>query len=261
MKFLPLILIAGLTGLSLSSTAAASPEKGLEIATELDKRDTGFKDSTSTMVMVLSDQHGQSTQRAIGNRTLEGSSEGDLSLVIFDSPGDVRGTAFLSHTKKAGSDDQWLFLPALKRVKRIASSNKAGPFMGSEFAYEDIASQEVEKYTYNYLRDEKVNGLDCFLVEYDPVDRKSGYSRQLVWIDKKEYRLQKIEFYDRKNSLLKTLSYANYNKFLGKYWRADTLSMENHQTGKKTQLQFSDWAFQTGLTEKDFQKNALKRIK
>ena len=261
MKFLPLILIAGLTGLSLSSTAAASPEKGLEIAIELDKRDTGFKDSTSTMVMVLSDQHGQSTQRAIGNRTLEGSSEGDLSLVIFDSPGDVRGTAFLSHTKKAGSDDQWLFLPALKRVKRIASSNKAGPFMGSEFAYEDIASQEVEKYTYNYLRDEKVNGLDCFLVEYDPVDRKSGYSRQLVWIDKKEYRLQKIEFYDRKNSLLKTLSYANYNKFLGKYWRADTLSMENHQTGKKTQLQFSDWAFQTGLTEKDFQKNALKRIK
>ena len=261
MKFLPLILIAGLTGLSLPSTAAASPEKGLEIATELDKRDTGFKDSTSTMVMVLSDQHGQSTQRAIRKRTLEGSSEGDLSLVIFDSPGDVRGTAFLSHTKKAGSDDQWLFLPALKRVKRIASSNKAGPFMGSEFAYEDISSQEVEKYTYNYLRDEKVNGLDCFLVEYDPVDRKSGYSRQLVWIDKKEYRLQKIEFYDRKNSLLKTLSYANYNKFLGKYWRADTLSMENHQTGKKTQLQFSDWAFQTGMTEKDFQKNALKRIK
>ena len=261
MKFLPLILIAGLTGLSLPSTAAASPEKGLEIATELDKRDTGFKDSTSTMVMVLSDQHGQSTQRAIRIRTLEGSSEGDLSLVIFDSPGDVRGTAFLSHTKKAGSDDQWLFLPALKRVKRIASSNKAGPFMGSEFAYEDISSQEVEKYTYNYLRDEKVNGLDCFLVEYDPVDRKSGYSRQLVWIDKKEYRLQKIEFYDRKNSLLKTLSYADYNKFLGKYWRADTLSMENHQTGKKTQLQFSDWAFQTGMTEKDFQKNALKRIK
>ena len=261
MKFLPLILIAGLTGLSLPSTAAASPEKGLEIATELDKRDTGFKDSTSTMVMVLSDQHGQSTQRAIRTRTLEGSSEGDLSLVIFDSPGDVRGTAFLSHTKKAGSDDQWLFLPALKRVKRIASSNKAGPFMGSEFAYEDISSQEVEKYTYNYLRDEKVNGLDCFLVEYDPVDRKSGYSRQLVWIDKKEYRLQKIEFYDRKNSLLKTLSYADYNKFLGKYWRADTLSMENHQTGKKTQLQFSDWAFQTGMTEKDFQKNALKRIK
>ena len=261
MKFLPLILIAGLTGLNLPSTAAASPEKGLEIATELDKRDTGFKDSTSTMVMVLSGQHGQSTQRAIRNRTLEGSSEGDLSLVIFDSPGDVRGTAFLSHTKKAGSDDQWLFLPALKRVKRIASSNKAGPFMGSEFAYEDISSQEVEKYTYNYLRDEKVNGLDCFLVEYDPVDRKSGYSRQLVWIDKKEYRLQKIEFYDRKNSLLKTLSYADYNKFLGKYWRADTLSMENHQTGKKTQLQFSDWAFQTGMTEKDFQKNALKRIK
>ena len=97
---------------------------------------------------------------------------GDLSLVIFDTPADVKGTAFLSHTKKAGSDDQWLYLPALKRVKRIASSNQAGPFMGSEFAYEDISSQELEKYTYKYLRNEDYGGLDCFVVEYDPVDRK-----------------------------------------------------------------------------------------
>ena len=76
------------------------------------------------------------------------------------------------HIQKSRLDDQWLYLPALKRVKRIASSNKAGPFMGSEFSYEDISSKEVEKYTYNFLRDEELNGLDCFVVEYDPVDPK-----------------------------------------------------------------------------------------
>ena len=63
---------------------------------------------------------------------------------------------------------------------------------------------EVEKYTYNFLRDEELNGLDCFVVEYDPVDPKSGYKRQIVWMDKSEYRVHKIDFYDRKDALLKT---------------------------------------------------------
>ena len=131
--------------------------------------------------------------------------------------------------------------------------------MGSEFSYEDIASQEVEKYTYNYLGDEELNGLDCFVVEYDPVDRKSGYKRQIVWMDKAEYRVHKIDFYDRKDALLKTLTYEDYNQYLDKFWRSNRLVMINHQTGKKTELVFADWKFQTGMTERDFEKSALKR--
>lgn len=261
MKFLPVSLIALFAISHLPALAVASAEKGLEIAIAADNRDKGFGDTTADMTMTLTDKYGQSTSRVIRNRTLEGSDEGDKSIVIFDSPGDVRGTAFLSHTKKTDTDDQWLFLPALKRVKRIASSNKAGPFMGSEFAYEDISSQEVEKYTYNYLRDETLNGLDCFVIEYDPIDPKSGYKRQIVWMDKAEYRLQKIDFYDRKDSLLKTLIYSDYNLYLDKYWRANTMVMTNHQTGKSTELLFSNWTMQSGLTENDFQKNTLKRIR
>ena len=187
MKLATVTTFVAIASAVMTTAAIASPEKGLEIAIEADSRDKGFGNSTAQIKMILMDKYGQSTKRAIRNRTFEGDNEGDKSLVIFDSPGDVRGTAFLSHTKKADSDDQWLYLPALKRVKRIASSNKAGPFMGSEFSYEDIASQEVEKYTYNYLRDEELNGLDCFVVEYDPVDPKSGYKRQIVWMDKAEY--------------------------------------------------------------------------
>ena len=234
---------------------------GLDIAKEVIKRDQGWGDTSSKMTMILKDKYGQSTQRSLRNSSLEGSSEGDKSLVIFDTPGDVRGTAFLSHTKKKQSDDQWLYLPALKRVKRIASSNKAGPFMGSEFSFEDIASQEIEKYTYKYLRDEKYDGVDCFVVQYDPVDRKSGYSVQDTWIDKSRYIVLKIDYYDRKKTLLKTLTFDGYKKYKGKFWRADTFIMVNHQTGKETELKYENWTFGSGLSEKDFNKNTLKRVR
>ena len=261
MKLAIVTIIAPIVCAVMTTATFASPEKGLEIAIEADRRDKGFGDTTAQITMILMDKYGQSTERTIRNRTFEGDNQGDKSLVIFDSPGDVRGTAFLSHTKKADSDDQWLYLPSLKRVKRIASSNKAGPFMGSEFSYEDIASQEVEKYTYNYLRDEEFNGFDCFVIEYDPVDPKSGYKRQIVWMDKAEYRVHKIDFYDRKDALLKTLTYEDYKQYLDKFWRSNRLVMINHQTGKKTELLFADWKFRTGMTERDFEKSALKRTR
>ena len=131
--------------------------------------------------------------------------------------------------------------------------------MGSEFAYEDLSSQEVEKYTYKYLRDENMAGADCFVVERDPVDPKSGYTRQVVWFNKENYRQEKVEYYDRKNSLLKTLTFENYNIYLDKHWRASEFKMVNHQTGKETLLIFEDYAFQTGLTDNDFTQNSLKR--
>ncbi len=247
--------------LSLATAVTASDAEGLRIAIEVDARDRGFGDTTSSMTMKLFDQYGNTTSRSIRNKTLERSGEGDLSLVIFDTPKDVKGTAFLSHTKKVGSDDQWLYLPALKRVKRIASSNQAGPFMGSEFAYEDISSQELEKYDYKFIKMDNYNGLECYVVSYDPVEKKSGYSEQLTWIDKKEYRVQKVNYYDRKKSLLKTLTFKGYKKYKGKFWRADTYEMINHQTGKKTVLEFADWTFSNGLTEKDFNKKSLKNIR
>ena len=133
--------------------------------------------------------------------------------------------------------------------------------MGSEFAYEDLSSQEVEKYTYKYIRDENYNGLDCFVIERYPVDKYSGYTRQVAWLDKQEYRPQKIVFYDRKNAKLKTLTYSGYQQYLGKYWRADEMYMENHQTGKNTRLVWQDYQFQTGLSERDFNRNSLNRTR
>jgi len=241
--------------------AESAEEKGLAIAQEADKRDTGFGDSKADLVMLLKNRHGEESTRYIRIKTLEVKEDGDKSMSIFDRPRDVKGTAFLSFTHKTGSDDQWLYLPALKRVKRIASRNKSGSFMGSEFAYEDISSQEVEKYTYKYINDEACGDADCFVVERVPVDELSGYTRQVAWIDKKEYRPQKIVFYDRKNALLKTLEYKGYQQYLGQYWRANEMYMENHQTGKTTLLTWTNYKFGNGLTSRDFDRNSLKRAR
>lgn len=254
-----LFILLGL--FSLTVHAQTPEEQGLTIATEVDRRDQGFADFTASMTMLLRNKQGDESLRYMDTKVLEVSDDGDKTLIIFNQPRDVKGTALLTFSHKTGDDDQWLFLPALKRVKRIASRNKSGPFMGSEFAYEDLSSQEIEKYTYKYIRDEALDGQDMFVMERYPVDKNSGYSRQLVWVDKAEYRPAKIEFYDRKKSHLKTLVFRDYKQYLDQYWRADEMFMENHQTGKSTLLSWKDYQFRTGLKDSDFTRNSLKRAR
>jgi len=249
--------IIGLVLFGLTSSSFA--QRGLEIAKSAIDYDEGFESSTVKLTMILTNRQGQESKRFMRNRTLELMEDGDKSLIVFDSPKDVAGTATLTYTHKTSPDDQWLYLPALKRVKRISSDNKSGPFMGSEFAFEDLSSQEVEKYTYKFIKEETINGVSALVVERDPEDAKSGYTRQVVWYNKDNYRLEKIDFYDRRNSLLKTLTYSKYKVFHDKHWRAGEMTMTNHQTGKKTKLIFEGYAFKTGLDDADFSQNSLRR--
>lgn len=241
--------------------ADEAQKKGLAIATEADKRNQGFTDSTADLIMELYNKAGDVSKRELRIKTLEVEGDGDKSLTIFDTPKDVQGTAFLTFSHKVGDDDQWLYLPKLKRVKRISSSNKSGPFMASEFSYEDLSSQELEKFTYRYLRDEVAQSLDCFVIERIPTYDKSGYKRQVVWLDKEEYRVIKTEFYNRRDQLAKTLTASGFNKYLDQYWRPTTMEMVNHLTGKKTVLTWNNYQFKTGLDDSDFNKNSLKRAR
>ncbi|WP_027855885.1 outer membrane lipoprotein-sorting protein [Marinobacterium jannaschii] len=255
------LLLAATVVMPVMALAETAEEKGLAISKEAKVRDLGWADMQADMRMVLRNKQGQESLREIRMKSLEVADDGDKSLTVFDKPRDVKGTAFLSFSHPVGADDQWLYLPALKRVKRIASRNKSGPFMGSEFAYEDLTSFEIEKYSYKYLRDEACEGGTCFVVEQYPVDKHSGYTRRVVWIDQNEYRIWKVDFFDRKNSPLKTLTFEGYNQYLSKYWRADLQKMVNHQNGKSTDLVWSDYRFQTGLSDSDFNKNTLKRAR
>ena len=256
-----LLILCSLTGVFGTAWADAAADRGLDIAQEADRRDTGYQNFKAELTMLLRNKHGKESLRNMRTRSLEVEDDGDKTMIIFDQPRDVKGTALLTFSHKTEADDQWLYLPALKRVKRISSRNKSGPFMGSEFAYEDLASQEVEKYTYRYVKDDILNGQAMFVIERDPVDENSGYQRQLVWIDQAEYRPIRIEYYDRKNSLLKTLGFTGYIQYLDRYWRAREMYMQNHQTGKSTLLTWENYQFRVDLKDSDFTNNSLKRAK
>jgi len=246
---------------SIDTASLGAEEAGRAVAVERDARDLGFHDFRAELRMVLRNRHGETSERSLRSATLEQEADGDKSLVVFNAPADIDGTALLTFSHKTGDDDQWLYLPALKRVKRISSSNKSGPFVGSEFAYEDISSQEVEEYTYRYIGEDEIDGLETFVIEQYPVDPKSGYTRQVAWVDQDEYRTLKVDFYDRKDALLKTLTYEDYEQYLGRHWRPAYMLMVNHQTGKSTELHWEAYDFQVGLEEVDFNRAALARAR
>lgn len=264
-SLLAVFVANAVTADELLKSNMAPADLGLAIAKEGDRRDTGFGDSQSTMKMVLRNAQGEEATRNMSFKTLEIPNEnsGDKSLMVFDSPRDIKGTALLTFTKILEPDDQWLFLPALKRVKRIASNNKSGSFVGSEFAYEDLASQEVAKYSYKYIEQTSCRNLqgECFKVERTPLYANSGYSKQIVLADTAEFRIDSVDFYDRKNSLFKRLDMKDYKQYLGQYWRAHRMVMNNLQTGKSTTLLWDNYNFRTGLTDSDFTKDKLKRVR
>lgn len=233
--------------------------RGTEIAMEADKRFSGWKDLRADMKMTIQRNENSISKRKIKVQSREVNDDGDHTKILFRSPKDISGTAFLTHSKKTDNDMQWLYLPAIKRVKRISSQNVSSPFVGSDFAFEDMSSQEIEKYTYKYIGETSCGDkLECYIVERYPTNENSGYSKQVTWIDKEEYRTQSIKYYDKNNELKKTL--INYDfAFQAGHWRPYRNVMTNHVTGSKTELSWNNFTFETGLDSGDFSKNSLKR--
>ncbi len=269
----PIAILAALA-CALSAAAAEEPfdaaargttpeaQKGYDISARSDRSDKGFGDSKVEARMILRNAAGQETTRDLSFSTLEKADEsvGDKSLVVFLSPPDVKGTALLSHAKILTTDDQWLYLPALKRVKRISSANKSGAFVGSEFAFEDFTITELNKFTYKYIGEETLGGRRMDVIERTPRYEKSGYAKQKAWVDSEDFQARKIEFYDRKGALLKTLTLSDYRRY-GSVWRAHKLSMANAQTKKSTDLAFKNFAFKSGLKSGDFEEAVLTRLR
>ena len=260
-----LVSLAALVFL-LPMTAAPAPppvgtpeEMGRHIFVTQHNMDRGYHDDFVTMSMTLMNAAGQESRRQMKFRTFEMSRDGDKTLITFQLPRDIKGTGLLSFEHIEKTDDQWLYLPALKRVKRIASKNKSGSFVGSEFSYEDISSNEPDKYDYKYLREDTHNGIAVWVVERYPKDPNSGYTKIITWVDQSNYQNIKQEFFDRKGAALKIqVNYGN-TVYLEKFWRSREIIMENLQTKKKTILKFDDWKFRQGVKESFFTKRSLKR--
>lgn len=249
---LSLLLIVGLPGLTpaLSNIAEAASDKavstvqspeqhGLEIARRIRAARVGFAGEQSNIELILINASGDRITRRMISWVMELADDGDRSVITFQWPADVRDTRLLTQTHRHSDDDQWLYLPSVERIKRINSSNKSGSFMGSEFVYEDLASQEVEKYTYKYLREEAFAGRSTWVIERYPVDKSSGYSKQILWYDKEYMNPLRIEFFDRKGEPLKTMTFEDYRMF-DRWWRAGRIRIENVQTEKASIMVWKD---------------------
>lgn len=230
----------------------------LEVAQKADTMTKGYESSVAKMEMILINASGQQSVRDMEMKSLEGT-EGDKSIAIFLSPADVKGTKTLTHEHLDRDDDQWLYLPALKRVKRIASRNKSGSFMGSEFSYEDIGNQDYRKFTYEGAAEEvELNGVKCYKGVRIPKDQHSGYTKQISWVDTTNFLIQKVEYYDRKQALLKTATFSDYKQIDG-IWRIGKIEMVNHQNDKSTILIWKEDQIKAGLDDKAFDKRVLKQ--
>jgi hypothetical protein len=240
----------------LPSNPAAAGEA---IYLHQDFLDNGFGDQVSEVRMTLINRAGQESDREFRMQTLEVPGDGDKSLIVFKVPRDIRGTSLLTYEHIKADDNQWLYLPSLKRVKRIASQNKSGSFVGSELSYEDFASNRVEKYTYKYIKQDDLQGEKCWVVERYPLDENSGYSRQITWVSPANFQVMRIDYYDRKETLLKHAVFSEYKEYEENLWRAHKIEVDNVQTGKKTVLTIEKYSIRTHLEEESFSVRALER--
>ena len=246
---------------SLFFNVAFGNVTGLELARKVSAANDGFISETSSMKMILVDAHGNKISRKMSGKTLEINGDGDRGLMEFLTPADVRGTKMLTWSHLKGNDDQWLYMPSIRRVKRINSRSKSSSFMGSEFSYEDLTSQEVEKYTYKLLGEKNGKGSNkIFVLEKRPV-KKSGYSKQIHYINENYNQAEKIEYYGRKGQLLKTATPSGFKEYTikgKKIWRPSSITMENKITRKMSILVWETREFGQNLNPQLFNKRELR---
>lgn len=237
---------------------AKTPEEiGMDIALKTESLDSGFGDYVSDAKLTLINEDNEEFIRNFKMTTVEVPGDGDKRISVFSTPRDIRGTATLTFSHALEANDQWIYLPALKRTKRISAKNKTGPFVGSEFSYEDISSWEVKKYTYRFIEDSERDGHACFLVENTPNYQYSGYSRQIECVDKAIYQPRELLYFDKQGREYKKLEFFDYKQYKKQYWRPGKIVMTNLQNGRKSIMDFTNYQFTTGVASEDLTPNRL----
>ncbi|HPO49198.1 MAG TPA: outer membrane lipoprotein-sorting protein [Spirochaetota bacterium] len=231
-------------------------EKGEEIARK-NKDLKKSNDSYSEADMVLIDKKGGQKKRKLVMFSKE-TKEGRNSFTEFLEPADVKGTKFLTIARK-GDDEQRLWLPALKKTRLISSSSKDGKFMGSDLSYYDMEDRDFDDFNYKYVKDDKYQDKDCFVIETTPKDKSAPYSKSLMWISKENYFTYKIEAYDKKDDkLLKTIVFVEIKIIDGIIIPTKTV-VDNAKEGTKTLLAMSNMKVNSNIKDTVFSVQNLEK--
>ena len=247
-----------------------SEARGRRVMQAVEDANSDVSAESVRFTMTLTDKGGRSVSRKAQMWFLEAGAsddEGDgeaggqgnesFSLIRFESPPDLRGTAFLTR-EGASNDDQWLYLPALGRVKRIAASGRSGSFVGSEISYEDLSRRSVEDYQHRLLRVEAAGEDSVDVVESIPFDEHSGYSRIVSRVSRTMRSVLGAEYYDRKDQLLKVSESLEFFRPDGRHWRFREAIVKNVRSGKSTRLRVADIDLEADLDQTRFTVEALK---
>ena len=245
-----------LTALALCVTINLMGYTNEEISIKAYDATGNYISENAQLDMLLKNSSGETNKRSLTMKKLE-ADNGDKTILEFTTPADVKGTILLTHEHLTKDDDQWLYMPGLKKTKRIVSKNKSGSFMGSEFSYEDLSSQHYKKFLHSGNAQEvMLNGVKHYKAERKPSDENSGYSKEIVFVDVKNFLIQRIDYYDKNDNLLKTAVFPDYKKIDG-IWRGMKIEMTNVQTKKETILDWVSEKIKVGFTDKDFAQSIL----
>lgn len=264
------ILIAVGIGLTIylvgfGHLSAQSLPDGFTVAQRTDERNEG-EHVMQTLTMELIDKRGKKRKRVTTAYRRYFGKERRQSIFYRD-PSNIKGTAFLvyDYPEKGKDNDQWLYLPALRKTRRISASNRGDYFLGTDMTYEDINlgnKLSIEDYTYETLKQEVIDGFECYLIEGTPVDEKTakelGYSKIQAWVDVNNAMIRKGEYWDIAGNHLKSLRTTEIKK-VDNIWTGHTLHVANHKTGHATYFYFSDVDYKTDVSEEIFTEQALVR--
>ncbi|MBT5424773.1 MAG: outer membrane lipoprotein-sorting protein [Bacteroidetes bacterium] len=256
LKIISALLVATLT-FGIGTQVSGQDLSGKQIIEKVYNRATG-EDQTSDLAMTLENKSGDQRVRKIKQFTKD---LGDVEkrIMFFVSPADVKNTSFMSWSYDSDkSDDQWIYLPALKKTKRISSDSKSDYFMGSDFTYDDLGDRKLEDDTHKLLREETLDGKDCYVVESVSKDEDYMYSKIQVWVDKSNFIGIKKEFYDEDEDLLKILSIKDIKQASG-VWIITNSEMKNVQKNHKTTISLNNVQINSGISAAKFSERMMMR--
>lgn len=220
-------------------------------------------DQQVDLTMKLVSSKGRERVRTINRKTMTDNADNVSSLIRFLSPMDIKGTGFLSIEYTDRDEDQWLYLPALNKTRRISAADQSDNFMGSDFTYEDIGTEDIDNFEYTILGKEEIDNATCYKIEAKPNNEKtadeSGYVKRIIYVDQTNYMIRRVIYFNKKNEKSKILN--NYEIELiedANKWRTHKSVMENLETNNKTILIYNNYRIDKSIDKVTFTKRTLE---
>lgn len=259
-KGLVLVGLLVLTMLCHMSAAHALTAKEIMVRTETwNKPD----DETGSLTIVLINKRGKERQREVMRYVQTDANKKDKSFLEFSKPADVKGTRFLTHEHVDRDDDRWMYLPALRKIRRITASNNTDNFMGTDLTFEDTRSEHLGSHAYTLLREEKLGDRDAYLIEAVPSTpqekKESGYSKRHIWVDKVTFLVMQRKFWNKKGEHVKTSKRSDLQQLAPDIWAYDRIEVEHHKRKHRSVFVFEGRKINTGLKDNLFSQRSLTR--